>query len=238
VKKNLLIPFCLFLIGMTLIWVCRPASSFADSDSPEPLEAARQLSRHLSSLDSLSFTFTQRTMGQMSGRPRQASGQAFFAKIGKDALMRWNYQTPDRQVILSDGTTLTMYFANLNQMIIAPADNLQEDVTYSFFSGESNLEKNFIITVDMEKEDAPDLPANFTALRLTPRTPASQVVEIRLWLADGTQMKRIEIRDTFDTITMLNIGNIEENSLTEEGKLIDEDFFQFSPPEGTEIIRR
>jgi hypothetical protein len=37
---------------------------------------------------------------------------------------------------------------------------------------------------------------------------------------------------------MLNISNIEENSLTEDGKLIDGDFFQFSPPEGTEIIRR
>ncbi len=225
---------CFFFSCMSLVWM---PSALSATEDEKPLQIAQQLADHLSSLDSLSFTFTQRTMGQMSGRPRQASGQAYFAKTDEGAKVRWNYQTPDSQVILSDGTTLIMYFSNLNQMIVAPADTLQQDITYSFFTGQSDLHHDFIVKEGPEPEETSEMN-DYASILLVPRETRSQIKDIRLWILDTTQIKRIEIRDTFDTVTLLNLSNIKENSLTASGKLIDEDFFQFTPPEGTEIIHQ
>lgn len=223
---------CLFFMALF------PVVAVADSSSDQSLETAKRLSQHLDSLMSLNFQFTQRTTGQMSGRPRQASGTAYFVKNDNNAKMRWNYSAPDLQVIISDGTTLLMYFEKMKQMIVTPAESLQQDVTYSFFTGSGNIEADFLILPGLEEteEESPD--NGFEVIKLIPRAPTSQTKDIRLWITPTSQIKRIEIRDNFDTITLLSISNIEENSLVKEGLLINTTLFDFTPPEGTEIINQ
>lgn len=228
--------FCLLVAFCCL--AATAAATEQQPPEPSPAAMARQLADHLGSLDSLSFTFTQLTSGQLSGRPRQASGTAHLARLGDTAMMRWNYHSPDKQVILSDGEMLKMYFASLNQLIITPADSLQRDVTYSLFTGSESVLDDFTVESAAGEQTASDGEA-FRAITLRPVAPASQIREITLWILDGTRIKRIEIVDAFDTITQLNITNIEENSLTTpDGSLENPDFFQFTPPEGTEIIRQ
>ncbi len=229
---NLTSIFCLFLL------ILQPVVSIADNPDDQSQQIAKNLRQHLDGLSSLSFHFTQRTMGQMSGRPRQASGQAFFMKKDGSSKMRWNYSAPDMQVIISDGTTLTMYFEKLNQMIVAPAESLQQDVTYSFFTGSGNIEKDFLILPGQEELEIKSNDYGFEVIKLVPRAPTSQVKNIRLWINKKSQIQRIEIQDNFDTITLLNLSNIEENSLVKDGVLINTEMFKFSPPKGTEIINQ
>ncbi len=233
-KKTL--PFSFHTSILFLLFLLIPIFSSVAAPADNSQEVARILRQHLDSLSSLSFNFTQSTKGQMSGRPRQASGKAFFVKNDKASKMRWNYSAPDLQVIISDGTILTMYFEKLNQMIIAPADSLQQDVTYSFFSGHGSIDKDFLIFPGQENSEPLEL--GFEVIKLVPKSPTSQVKNIRLWITDTTQIQRIEIRDNFDTITLLNLSHIEENNLVKNGQLINTDLFTFTPPEGTEIIRQ
>ncbi len=230
----------LSLMALLLVSGMPPFSLYpiheASGSPPQPLETARNLAEHLSSLQSLSFSFNQRTSGQMSGRPRQASGRAYFAKTDGEARMRWNYHAPDTQVITSDGKTLKMYFENLNQMIIAPAEALQQDVTYSFFTGTASFEDDFAVYDGSSQEETGSAPEGYEIIALVPRKDPTQIKDIRIWVADTLNIKRIEIRDTFDTVTELTISNMEENCLTRDGELITPDFFTFTPPEGTEII--
>ncbi len=232
---NIFRHFILYL-SIIILPLGMPAQGGADDTVPPPLAAAQQLADHLRELTSLTFSFTQKTQGQMSGRQRQAEGRAFFAKQGGTALMRWNYDTPDRQVILSDGTTLHMYFSSLNQMIVAPAETLQQDVTYSFFSGDGNLEDNFIVSDGRAEQQTEKDSNDLTVIQLIPKAPTSQTQSIRIWLSDNTRIEQLEIRDTFDTITLLTLRDIEENSLTYAGQLLDKTLFQFSPPPETEIL--
>jgi outer membrane lipoprotein carrier protein len=224
----------LFLLAIALL----PAVTVADSSSDQTIETAKRLSQHLDSLSSLSFQFTQRTSGQMSGRPRQASGTAFFVKNETDAKMRWNYSAPDLQVIISDGITLSMYFEQMKQMIVTPAESLQQDVTYSFFTGRGNIEVDFLILPGLDQIEQESQDNGFEVIKLIPRSPGSQTKDIRLWVTAASHIKRIEVRDNFDTITVLNISNIEENSLVKDGRLINTALFDFTPPEGTEIIEQ
>ena len=237
-KKNY---YCLLKILSPIIlffFLVNVGTSLADEIPESPLEKAKKLSEHLGQLNSLNFNFTQQTRDPISGRTKQASGRAYFIKNKDKTQMRWNYLAPDRQVIISDGTKLMMYFENLNQMIIAPADQLQQDVTYSFFTGAKNIEDEFIVSEGGEIEEGSTELPKYDVIRLEPRSMDSQVRDIRLWIKDLKQIQRIEIVDNFDTKTIINIGNIEENSLTDDGKLIEKDLFSFTPPSGTEIIRQ
>lgn len=219
-------------------------SGTAAETGTTPLKVARQLQERLATLSSLHFQFTQRTEGQMSGRVRTAQGEAYFIKSGEEAKMRWDYLTPDRQIIISDGTKLTMYFANLNQMIIAPADSLQQDVTYTFFTGTRSIEEDFIVqpggksTDNNNNAERTNTSKEAQSIKLLPKSPESQVKSIRLWVVDTSTIRRIEIIDKFDTITTLDIDNVEENSFTIGSATVDDDFFNFTPPKNTEIIRQ
>jgi outer membrane lipoprotein carrier protein len=237
-KRTLPFPHFLLFAVIALLGLVNVKPALANEEPTMPLEIAVNLSEHLGQLSSLSFTFTQQTMDQISGRTKQASGHAYFVKNQNNTRMRWNYQAPDRQVIISDGKELVMYFENLNQMIIAPADTLQQDVTYSFFTGAKNIEDEFIVSEGGEiVEGSLDSPL-YDVIRLEPRSTESQVQNIRLWIMALKHIQRIEIVDNFETKTIINISNIEENSITGEDVPQLKDLFSFTPPPGTEIIRQ
>lgn len=229
----------IFLILFFLTFLIPPFICSAQSGEADAESRAKELRTHLSDLSSLSFTFTQRTTGQLSGRAKQASGQAFLVRNKNSAKMRWNYLAPDQQVIISDGKTLTMYFEKLNQMIISPADVLQEDITYSFFAGDSDITDKFHISKGIDEQDITTQTAiSHDVLKLTPKVSTSQITTITLWITDNNHIKRIEIRDSFDTLTLLTLSSIKENSLQNDTEVLSGDLFTFSPPEGTEIIHQ
>jgi outer membrane lipoprotein carrier protein len=97
----------------------------ASGNEESPLETGKRLQAKYNQIKSLAFDFNQQTSGQMTGRGSRGNGKAYFLKTGKISKMLWNYSAPEQQVILSDGTTLSMYFAKLKQLIITPADTLQ-----------------------------------------------------------------------------------------------------------------
>src|SRR5210317_747024 len=68
------------------------------------LEVAQKLQNTYKKATSLVADFNQTTSIQFSDRVRQGSGSMIFLKPGR---MRWDYLTPDHQIIISDGKTIT-----------------------------------------------------------------------------------------------------------------------------------
>ncbi len=203
------------------------------------VDIATRLQQRYDQLTSLSFHFTQNTRGNLSGRPRRASGQAFFLKTEGIGKMRWNYLSPDEQVLISDGTTLTMYFAKLQQLIRSPATALQQDITYSFFSGKGNIIDDFkILPPDAHYVSLEDDESAFKVIKLVPNSAQSQVRNIHVWISNNSLIQRIEIKDHFDTITLLNFSDLQLNQLPTDNKEAIEGLFSFTPPDGTEIINQ
>jgi outer membrane lipoprotein carrier protein len=130
-----------------------------------------------------------------------------------------------------------MYFAKLEQMIISPAESLDADLTYAFFTGRGVLTTDFHIRPaeeDFQSENSPE----FNVIKLIPKTTQSQVQDIHLWVTHDSLIRRINIRDHFGTITVLNLSDIETNALADKDPKELLSFFSFVPPEGTEIIRQ
>ena len=216
-----------------------PAGSLpAQSATEYPEDIAARIQLKYDRMTSLSFTFNQESRGQMSGRPRVGSGTAYFFKNEKTSRMRWNYNSPDQQVLISDGKTFSMYFADLHQMIVTPAKNLDNDLTYTFFSGKGQIADKFhILPPDPEYIQEQVMDGQPIALKLVPKEAQSQVQSIHLWVSDDSLIQRIEIRDQFDTITLLNLSAIKVDTLTAE-RVKEQGLFSFTPPEGTEIIQQ
>ncbi len=231
--------FLLFLILLIVSPCAAPAE-----ESPE--DAAGRLQNRYDKIHSLSFDFIQETSGQLTGRPKKGRGQAFFVKSvkqeGEERLpgrMRWNYSDPDQQVLVSDGESFSMYFTSLKQMIVTPAESLKQDMTYSFFTGSGNLLRDFTVLPPEQGSNITQGAQEQTAvIKLLPRAKQSQVASIHLWITEESLIRRIEILDHFDTLTVLNFSNIKVNTLSQDDASLMKHLFTFAPPEGTEIIHQ
>jgi outer membrane lipoprotein carrier protein len=223
-------------IFLVIIWLIFPVGVYGADGTEYPEDVADRLQARYDKIDSLTFNFTQSTSGEMSGRPRKASGRAAFVKLEGKSYMRWDYTSPDKQVLVSDGELFSMYFAKLEQMIISPAESLDADLTYAFFTGRGILKKDFHIRP--AEEGFQSESSEFNIIKLIPKTAQSQVQDIHLWVTPDSLIRRINIRDHFGTITILNLSDIETNSLTDKAPKELLSFFSFVPPEGTEIIRQ
>lgn len=227
---SLLLLLCTLLLS--------PLHSLAESAPLEyPQEIADRVQKNYDTMQSLSFNFYQDTRGEMTGKPRKASGKAVFYKAEATQRMRWDYFSPDTQVLVSDGTSFSMYFSGLQQMIVTPAKNLETDLTYSFFIGNGSLRNDFHIRPadeDFQSENENE----FKVIKLIPKVSQSQVQDIHIWVTNTSLIRRFKIRDLFGTITVLNLSDIEVNSLDGIASTDLDSIFSFDPPEGTEIIHQ
>lgn len=204
--------------------------------TPEsPVDIAKRLQQRYDKIQSLSFNFHQDTRGEMTGRPRKGSGRAVFLRDAGNSRMRWDYLSPERQVLVSDGKNFSMYFENLHQMIVTPAENLDTELTYAFFSGRGNLVEDFQI-IHPDDELSNSAGSTIGIIKLIPKKQQAQVQDIHLWVTEDSLLRRLHIRDHFGTITVLNFSDIKIDSLSEKSAQELEDIFRFTPPEDTEII--
>lgn len=232
--------FTVLSISLFAVLLCMlPRTGLSAEDYPEaPGAVADRLQARYDAMRSLSFTFVQYTEGQMAGRPRKGSGKAYFLKTGGLKRMRWNYDSPEMQVLVSDGKTFSMYFENLQQMIVSPAEKIEEDITYSFFTGSGKLSEDFMIlganknVVDTEEDK------DLRVIQLVPKSAESQVQDIHLWITADSLLRRIEIRDQFDTRTILTLSDLQADFADAEDENTVAGLFTFNPPEGTEIIHQ
>ena len=118
----------------------------------------------------------------------------------------------------------------------APAENLNKDLTYSFFTGKGNLKKDFHILPPDEKTGMNT--EEFQIIKLIPKQPHSQVQDVHVWVTKSSLIRRMNLRDLFGTITVLNFSDIEVDKLIGTDEKTLQSLFSFIPPKDTEIIEQ
>jgi outer membrane lipoprotein carrier protein len=215
----------IFYVIIALIFLLAPPLTNAGELSPE--EIARRLQETYEKTVSMSAKFQQTTSVRMSPREKHGNGTLVIQKPGR---MRWDYTSPASQVLVSDGTTVSMYFAQSEQMIVSSAmEYLQSDVTYAFFTGKGDLLMDFVPL----PADIYNRADEFHLLKLIPRESHPQVQELHLWVSPETFLiQRLRIIDHVESITDLVFSDIKIDVD------VPADLFNFQPPAGTEIIRQ
>lgn len=213
----LFIPFFLLSLG----------KGYAAADLT-PTEIAARMQQTYEKTMTLTADFQQTTSMEMTRRAREGSGTVTLMRPGR---LRWDYHSPEKQVLICDGTTILLYLAKAEQMIVSSAkEYLQSDLTYSFFTGTGNIQQDFdVFPPDGKKSDN-----NSTYhIKLVPKTFHQQVESLDVWAEKSTFLAtRLKIRDHLGSITDLRFSNIKS------GRKLADDIFTFIPPPNTELIEQ
>ncbi len=190
-------------------------------------------------LQSISFSFTQITTS--GHRERLGKGRALFfrpAFMRPRAVIRWDYSQPEPQVIINDGSTLSIYSAAEHQLIITPASEMESDVTYGLLVGRNKVTDNFRLLAPDPMFSLGTAEPDLTAIRLQPRKPQPQISMVQLWLDKTGIIHHILLQDYFDSTTWLHFTDIKLNPITGDERSAYKRIIHLDLPPDTEIIHQ
>jgi outer membrane lipoprotein carrier protein len=153
-----------------------------------------------------------------------ASGKIFVRYPGK---MRWEYEKPERQIIITDGFKLWIYRPADNQVMTGSAPTFFSDGKgASFLSDITLVRKKFNISLGEPKDDF------FYELKLKPLEKTLDVTDIRLSVT----------KNTFTVIRVVTYNSYGDKNhiefLNHEFKAeLKDSLFSFEAPEGTDVLQ-
>ncbi len=152
-----------------------------------------------------------------------ASGKAFFKRPDK---MRWEYETPDRQTIITNGHTLWIYRPEDNQVMVGKAPSFFKDGKgFSFLSDMESVKKKFYILLEKKAED------DTHVLKLLPKEKTFDVSVIYLTVSTKTfEVVKIVTYNSYEDETRIEFKDIEFK------QKLDESLFNFKIPQGIEVL--
>ena len=169
--------------------------------------------------------FVQESLVKSLGRKQISEGAVFFKKPGK---MRWNYQKPFKQEIVSDGKTLWSYRPEEKQVLVSPMSQAaQGKVPSTFLAGLGNLQIDFQIR--WAKEPSPQEPYY---LELTPNEFQGSLEKLFLLIdRENYRILQAKIQDVMGNTTQISFSKIQfDNRLPDS-------LFAFTPPKGVEVFQ-
>ena len=171
--------------------------------------------------------FFQESMLKAMDVTDTARGRVYFKKPNR---MRWDYESPERYTIVTDGQTLWMYRPDESQVMVGQA-------VHYFGGGEglSFLADIPILRSQFQIRFAPptgkETPGGCYLLELTPNVPRSNLSYLYLWISKDTfHIVRSKVVNPFGDTTTIKFDNIRFN------QHLKSSFFVFEIPDGTEVI--
>ena len=205
-----------------------------------------QVEKKYARLQSLECSFLQRS--QSSGRIREGNGQAFFFRSGEatkkqpstghGGIIRWEYLQPEAQIIINDGQERQIYTPSDKQLLITSAADLDSDMTYALFTGQSSLTDTFLVSPGDNSLYLSLPPSGLTVLHLVPREPQSQLKQAQIWVNKDLYIERLLIEDYFNAITELSFTDMRFDTIKTTDSAQIKKLRTLNIPEDTEIIRQ
>lgn len=152
---------------------------------------------------------------------RKASGSMMFERPGK---FRWVYDQPYQQLIVGDGKQVWFYDQDLAQVTVHRLDQALGSTPAALLAGGNTIERDFNLQeIDVQGETE--------WLEAIPKNQENSFELIRLGFSKTGILREMVLRDSFDQVTWLIFSEIEQNLS------LAPDLFQFTPPEGVDVIR-
>ena len=154
----------------------------------------------------------------------EATGKIYVRRPG---MMRWEYENPERQIIIANDRELWIYRPEDNQVMVGAAPKFFGDGKGAGFLADIKvLRRKFDISV-LENLD----PATY-ALKLNPIEDTLDVSEIHLYVSKSTfVIQRVVTYNPYGDETSIDLIN------SRFDRIPDLALFDFTIPEGTDVLR-
>ena len=156
-----------------------------------------------------------------------ATGKVYIKYPG---MMRWEYEKPDRQIIITDADRLWIYRPEDNQVMTGKAPTFFGDGKgASFLSDIRLIRQKFDISLEQGGQAENDL---FYHLKLIPREKTLDISEIRLMVS----------RQTFNVLQVMTINFYGDETRIDLinfafGVDLDDSLFSFTIPPGVDVLQ-
>ena len=204
-----------FLFIFILYWLV-PAWALSDE-----LEIVNAIQKNYESVLTLKANFEQKAFVKMLNRTEITRGNVQIKKPGK---MKWVYNSPDPQVLISDQKNLWLYAPEEEQVTKMPIESVYSSNTPALFlAGQGILTDIFNVVQVLTEKD------KFVAV-FTPKEVESSLSRLVLRAnKNNYQITGATVYDTLGNKTAIKFRSIRIN---EE---IPESVFNFEVPAGVEI---
>lgn len=202
-----------------------PGAAMADAELGTVVSKVQE---RYESAKRLHASFVQESTVRALDKVQRAEGEVWFKKPGK---MRWNYYSPGRDEIVSDGKMFWYYDQGERQVIETPASEvLDTPSTTTFLQGLGNIKTQFKTSFSPtgKRDNKGHYVIDLAPLEVTADEPSKFTifVEPETWL-----VKVIHLYDPFGNLTRVSFENVEVN------KKISDSVFTFKVPKGVEVLR-
>jgi outer membrane lipoprotein carrier protein len=213
---------CAALLAVGLAGVSPAASGSAQA--PAAGDIASRVQKRYDTIRDFTATFVHTYEGGVLRRKLTERGVVQVKKPGR---MRWEYQSPEKKLFVSDGTQMYLYEVAANQVTVFPVPKGDEAATaVLFLAGKGNVTRDFIVShADGGTDSA-------YALRLTPKSPERDYDWLVLHVDRTTyQIRTLSAADAQGGRSTFEFTNIRENT-----GLADRTF-TFTIPRGADVVR-
>jgi chaperone LolA len=197
----------------------------AGAAPPAAPDVVGRIEARYRALWSLQGRYLQTATLQAAGHTERATGK-FFLK--RPAMMRWEQESPEPRLLVTDGTTLWTYSPLDRQAVSQPVGPaLQGSPSLHFLSGMATLGATFTVASILE-----DPAGEALFVSLTPKTADPAVRRLILRVHRRTALvDRLTVVDAYENSTVLEFSAVRENPG------LSDRLFTFNPPPGTDVIR-
>lgn len=181
-----------------------------------------RLQKTYEGIQDIQADFVQFTTSAAIKQTQKAEGVVYFKKPG---MMKWEYKSPNKDIIVSDGIDIWVYQQDIGQVMIGNALASGTSISNNFLSGMGNLKKDFDIEL-AEKENDTYL------LKLNPKTPQPNVQRLYIAVDKKTFLVvKTIVYDMLGNETKVVFENIKLN------KSLPNNMFKFKIPEGVNVVK-
>ncbi len=192
---------------------------FSISATAVEMSSVMQLKAFLITTRTLSCDFKQVSIDERGNPIKTSYGRFYLKKPGR---FRWDYQRPFKQEIVSNGTKVWFYDADLEQVTVKHLDQAIGATPAMLLSGEMSLDRNFIVENQGTDE-------GMRWVRLRPKDENSSFKYILIGM-DGKTIGGMELNDNFGQLTRIYFSDVKKNYP------IDRTMFQFTAPPGVDVF--
>ncbi|MGQ0794348.1 MAG: outer membrane lipoprotein chaperone LolA [Deltaproteobacteria bacterium] len=222
------ISFILIFALTAFIWAQEEAES-KQAKKPSLERIITKIEANYGKISDFHAKFTQEATVKILDQVEVAEGEVWLKKPGK---MRWNYYTPNKEQIVSDGATMWFYNDKDNQVIESSVGGIAQGgaSTTSLLSGFQNIRRQF--DTRFSTESFPGEKGNYL-IDLMPKK-GDDDEESRVTIAVNKKnlfVETVYLFDAFGNMTKVKLSEIKTN------KGAADSLFKFEAPEGVDVIK-
>jgi outer membrane lipoprotein carrier protein len=190
-------------------------------------EIVAKVENRFAEVKTMSASFKQTFYDATIGKTEQSTGRVLIEKPLK---MKWQYDKPYEQTILSDGENIYFHFPSDRQVLVESVGNIIESRSpVLFLAGGHALKELF--TIRLERQGRKDRMERGIRLELIPKEKSVSATKVILTVDGNTwDIRSFSIFDWTGNRTDIEFTDIKIN------KKVGGEELKFVPPDGAEII--